>query len=223
MTDREIHSIIRIEARALRFRAIHIRYALVFGSFRGRALLLRNLEVQHLLLDGKIELAQWVQPNELMALCHNVEGLPLALGQQAHLVGSQTGDDASVFDDTFCADDDHVDFAEGVCNGGVGDRGDGDVVRAEIGDGLVAFFEVRGLRAGEDIDDAEAHGARLGGAAEQRTYDSGTPVGEHRRAVADEVLPETRNLLPALLCAVYEQASVGQEVVSYRAEVVAWA
>ncbi len=55
-------------------------------------------------------------------------------------MGAEAGDDAAALDNAFCADEDEVDQGEGGCEGGVRDRGYGDGVRSEGGDGGVGSF-----------------------------------------------------------------------------------
>ena len=114
-----------------------------------------SLEFDDILLDRQIVLTEWIHPNELVAFARHVERLAHCLGEKSDLVGPESGDDAAVLDNAFCADDDRVDFGgERVRDSCFWDRGDWDGERPERGNGRVTAWDVfAGGR--QDVDDVE--------------------------------------------------------------------
>ncbi|KAK3202959.1 hypothetical protein GRF29_154g1366900 [Pseudopithomyces chartarum] len=93
-------------------------------------------------------------------------------------------------------------------------------MRPQIRNRLIPLLRIRRLLPRKHVDDAKPHGTRLGGAPQQRAHHSTPPIRQHRRPIANKMLPEARNLLPTLLRAVHEQPSIAQQMVAYRPEVV---
>lgn len=78
-----------------------------------------------------------------MALGDHVERFPSGFGEDAHLVGPQTRNDAPVFDDALRAHEHHRDFAHGVGDGRFGDGGYGNAFGPEHGHDERAFSIAR--------------------------------------------------------------------------------
>ena len=114
-----------------------------------------GLEFDDVLLDWQVALTEWIHPDQLVAFARHVERLAHCPGEKSDLVGPESGDDAAVLDDAFCANDHRVDCgSERVRDSCFWDCGDWDGERPERGDGHVA---ARGVfaRGRQDVDDVE--------------------------------------------------------------------
>ena len=179
-------------------------------------------EVEHLLLDGQVVLAEREHAHELVALGHDVHGLRGRLGQDAHLVGAHARDDAAVLDHAFRAHEHHRHLAHAVRDGRLGDRRHGHGQLAQGADDLVGLrVRRRGRLHVDDFEAGRAAAVGFGRGLEDRAHDAAAAVREHHAAVADEAAAVAGDCAPGLFGALDEEAAVAEQVLSDGFEVAA--
>lgn len=190
------------------------RYLFALGLF-----VVVGVKVDDVLVEAEVELVDGEGLAELVLLGGDVEGLAAGLGEDGEGVGAHAGDDAAVGGDGLGADEDLVDGAHGVGEGGEGDGGDLDALGAQRGDDAGALGLERRVDGVEDPEPPRrvhipAVVVRGGGAPQQVADDARAAHGQDHRVVVQVLAAVDGDALAGVLGARGEEAAVAEQVLA---------